>query len=493
MKKIAIFFFGPQIKQLYWEREDIVYFNEKGWWLIKDGTRKPISPAVLAKTSNEYPKTDPIELIQKLRGWGPIWSRWCGRGDQHELALREAALMVLQIASGLRILGIDACIMHTGVSHHVDSLIFEIASKISGVKLVFLYANVFSNRLLPLVQTDTIVSRKPLGIQVSSFDYRLIIRDFLATKIKGDLPKNNYIITKLNTNWYLALIYSIFTECKSIIRWILKLGRNMFRRDKVLASDLFNFASNSYFLQLSFQVIQQERSLKYLSRITKDVSHYRQIFDKQKVSLLIVAHYQPEATSFPEGWEMNNHIDIILKIREKGYRDSIFYKEHHASFLFFWGSQPLRGGMYRSRRYYEQLEQLECKFLDTTYKLSIDAQSNSWYLPVTITGSIAIERALAGFHTIVTGHPWFKGMPGMLPLSEIESLANIRPEWVRQDPELARRAFDFFDMLLSGKTITNVPGIATGAPLAEEKDKALFAKEFEALLSAVRGLNLNLN
>ena len=49
------------------------------------------------------------------------------------------------------------------------------------------------------------------------------------------------------------------------------------------------------------------------------------------VKLLIAAHYQPEATSFPEGWDYHTHIDIVLKIRSLGYSDSIFYKEHYGT------------------------------------------------------------------------------------------------------------------------------------------------------------------
>lgn len=41
-----------------------------------------------------------------------------------------------------------------------------------------------------------------------------------------------------------------------------------------------------------------------------------------------------------------------------------------------------------------------------------------------------------GFHKIVTGQPWFKEMPGILNLSEIESLQVLDPKWEIHDPIL---------------------------------------------------------
>ena len=46
---------------------------------------------------------------------------------------------------------------------------------------------------------------------------------------------------------------------------------------------------------------------------------------------MIAAHFQPEATSFPEGENYYNHISINRKLRSLGYKEEIFYKEHPAS------------------------------------------------------------------------------------------------------------------------------------------------------------------
>lgn len=485
--KTVFFFFGPDLKSLYWGRQDVVFFDEQGWWPVVGSSREPVTPENLIPNSSELLLVDTIEIVRRLRAWGPIWSRWCGRGDQYELVLREALLLVIQIASGLRKLNISACIMHTGISHHVDSLIFEMASELSGTKVVFLYTNVFSNRLLPLIQLGSIASRKPLGKQISTFSYADALNEFVSIKQQDRPPKNNYKINQRDASWFLALFLLWRIQLKRPVRWLLSRLKNVLWRRLERKQNIFTFASTGYPFQYVAQVLQQKAALAYLKNAEMDAAMHNELGRDATPRLLIAANFQPEATSFPEGWEMNNHIDIVLELRNRGYKDTVIYKEHPGTSLYLADGQFLRVGMYRSRRYYEQLLGLGCVFADMNLKLSISPEQNYWYLPITITGTIAIERSLAGFHTIVTGHPWFKGLPGVLQLSEIESLSEIRPEWLRQDPELAKRAFEFLDQMLSGKTITNVPGIGTGIRLTGTEDQVAFASEFDALLEALHG------
>jgi len=484
--KTVFFYYGPDIKHLYWARDDIIFFNEQGWWLFDHNSRKPIAPKDFITHSERLIDVDPVEIIRRLRAWGPVWSRWCGKGDQYELLLRDALLLVIQIASGLRKLNVSACIMHTGVSHHIDSAIFEIAAELCGVKTVYLYANIFSTRLLPLIQDGSIHTRRPYGKSVSSSDYKELLAEFLTSKEQGYSPKNNYKITRQGSSWIVGVLVLWLRACIRISHIAAFNLRKVIPKTKRTNANIFSFANNSYIAQLLIQFIQQRDALKYLRSKMRGESLEDELKRCVDPILLIAAHYQPEATSFPEGWEMSNHVDIAIELRRKGYQAVILYKEHPGTFLYLFGGHSTKVGMSRSRRYYEQLEYLGCKFTDMNFNLSTQPQQNSRYLPVTIGGTIAMERSLAGFHTIVAGYPWFKGMPGLLYLSEIKSLVEIRPEWVRQDPDLAKRAFNYLDEILSDKTITNVPGIGTGKRLKGSHDRALFAKELDALLRDVQ-------
>ena len=44
------------------------------------------------------------------------------------------------------------------------------------------------------------------------------------------------------------------------------------------------------------------------------------------------------------------------------------------------------------------------------------------FIPITINGSIAIERALMGYSTIYCGNVVWKGMPGTIHIDKIKNL-----------------------------------------------------------------------
>jgi len=103
------------------------------------------------------------------------------------------------------------------------------------------------------------------------------------------------------------------------------------------------------------------------------------------------------------------------------------------------------------------------------------------FLPVTITGSVAVERALNGLHTIVTGYPWYLGLPGVIHLNDIKDLNNLSADLLEFDENIALSAHQFLVSLLSKKTLTN----ATGIGLTGILDEGLledFKNEFDQLL-----------
>ena len=123
--------------------------------------------------------------------------------------------------------------------------------------------------------------------------------------------------------------------------------------------------------------------------------------------------------------------------------------------------------MYRSKKYYEQLLFLGCKFTKNTINNFGDKNS---FLPVTISGTIAIERSLLGLYTIVAGTPWFRGLPGVIELSKLKTLKKIPKKYLVQNNEIKKKAFQFFEDKLNFGTITNVPGISTARPLNNKTD-----------------------
>ena len=245
-----------------------------------------------------------------------------------------------------------------------------------------------------------------------------------------------------------------------------------------------DFTPIGFFQDISISLQQRGYLESYKSSIKK-------IHKTHTTRLIITAHYQPEATSYPEGGECPDHIEIALSLKSKGYKGEILYKEHPATNFYtdnIIGST--RVGLHRSKKYYNTLNKIGCLFVSDDTKLSLDKGGCEWYIPITISGTIAIERALSGLHTIITGEPWFKDMPGVINLSDLTSLETIDSEWSIPNENIEKAAIEFLKNILSNKTILNYPGVGTGIKLFEKNQKNIFLKEFESL---VQGLTINRN
>ncbi|CAN0046179.1 unnamed protein product, partial [Chrysoparadoxa australica] len=425
----------PGVFVQYKADDDIVFYNKDGWWILESGQR--ICEGKLSQYE-DFAMLPPISnLIDRIREFGPLWSRWMARGDQYELVYREALFNVLEINQGLEKYSAKVAIFNTGVSHHISTMIFEVACTLANVKQVFLYTNnIMLGRLLPLIQDQSIKDRRPVSIRFSEEKAMDNINRFIQNRQLGGTPESGGDLPKRHEE---SILFAIASISKSLLKDILRPLKRCLSKDKLSTSVLNRFYDYPIYI-LFKQVIQQHFALLF----------YRKSIDKNKLishrsskqcRLLIAAHFQPEATSFPEGWDCHNNIDIVLELRRKGYTKELFYKEHPATFMYTAeGVNFTRVGMSRSKHYYQQLLQLGCTFIDSSTELPLSVE-NDWYLPVTITGTIAIERSLVGLHTIVTGNPWYKGLPGTLSLSEVNSLAELKREWVTPDPNVAESAF----------------------------------------------------
>ena len=47
------------------------------------------------------------------------------------------------------------------------------------------------------------------------------------------------------------------------------------------------------------------------------------------------------------------------------------------------------------------------------------------FIPITISGTIAMERAFNGLHTIVSGDIWYLKMPGVIHLDQITDFESL--------------------------------------------------------------------
>lgn len=468
-RKIVFIFPHKVIQKKFWNNPRIIFLTHEGWWIISETDARQFYEIGSINNNDLTNFTFSVKgTLAKIRGWSAVISRWYDDGDQFDLKIREILFNSCLIARDLSILDVQNALFHTGVSHHVDSFICENACSLANIKQIFLYTEGFTGRLMPLVQYKNIFDRYPLDLMISQFEYTKSINDLLELK-KNDLKKAGDKVSKRQE----SLIYSIFylTFYSFVSNFV-----NFIRTKINVKSKTFDIYYRYRLITQFKQIIQQRKALNFYNTNLCDTDSIL-----PGKNLLIVGHYQPEATSFPEGGDFTNHIDILLELRSKGFNKEIYYKEHPGIKAYLGsGIGHTRVGMARSEKYYKQLLKLGCKFLPMDYYLPI---SKSNFLPVTITGTIALERSLMGLHTIVTGEPWWKGLPGTIRLDEIKSLKSINKKFLEIDDSIKKESFDFLKNMLDNKTITNAVGIGTGEIMTGNEQVNNFEIEYEKLVS----------
>jgi hypothetical protein len=475
----------------YSEHGNIIFFDFHCWNIESDGARKTFSLEEYVKYDNVLIEFNIEDIINNFRNNAPLWARWTDKGDQYEQYYRKALFETHIIYSGLKKLNIKAVIFPTSVSHHIDTLTVENACRIANVKQIFPYIMYSSDynsqygRLLPFVQTNGVSDRSVVTADVSEYTYDDDLKDMLD--YARSRIKDSSLFNRKSTSYYMSACLILFHWMKSnILKSLMKIKI----RKNIRLRDIGIFPDYSIITHLK-QMKQQRNAISYYQ--SKKISSEELKKYSNSKNILIAAHFQPEATSFPEGGAMHNHVDIVFELRRKGFTGNILYKEHPGSFLYyddFIGHT--RVGQYRSLKYYKQLEKLGCKFIDSEFELSLVKEESHWYLPVTITGSIALERSQAGLHTIITGYPWYKGLPGTINLSDINSLATINLSWLTYSLAIADEAYEFLKNLLNNKTIFNGMGVGTGKKINDKHLNDIFIKEFDNLVKHLITTNANI-
>ena len=479
------FEFNPafnSLKNYYEDNENVIFFDFKKWYFKKNNQ----SVEILSEEMTDYQKIpiyfSPEKIINQIRKNGPLWSRWTDRGDQYELFYRKAMFEIYELSSVLKKLNIKRVVFCTSISHHIDTLSLEIACFISDVRQIFPYSltldsnkNIYG-RLLPFVQIANIKDRKVISEKISNYEYNDDLKDILSIARENKFNLKDFTMFSKSYSFSKIVLYYKYmkTRLASLLRLLLP---KLDKKSRVLG------AFPDYKLKTIFkQIKQQKKGIKYYKKniLSQDLLEAK----KDEDNILVVAHHQPEGTSFPEGDEMHNHIDIVFELRRKGFKGNIFYKEHPSCFLYYEGYVgSLRVGQYRSVEYYKQLQKLGCEFLDDSYELSLNKNSNLWYVPTTITGSIALERSLSGYNTIISGYPWFKDLPGLIHVDEVESFDSLSKSWKQYDQEIGLSAKKYLTELLNYKTIFNAPGVGTGLKDKDYNMKKSFIKEYDNLIN----------
>lgn len=348
------------------------------------------------------------EVLDKVKLNTPILVRHYGSLSMLDLNLRQIVMQILSLYQQVKLLSLKAVIFPTTSSHHLDSLICEIACDMANVTQVFLRETIIKDRLLPMVKMKGFQTSLPSKAIISKFELGENT-EFLQKLVNENLDTSNWN-SKYISNYYSATFYLILNQ---FVLYKNKIKIKIFNREQSIRIKDLRKRSLINEMQL---YLSQKNSLILLNRYEREdsehIKKYVEICRRNKFKpLILFAHFQPEATTFPEGGKYYNHIDLICELRASNFREPIIYKEHPATYLYGGKNFSFEVGTYRDAVYYENLHKLGCFFVNQEILSSIND-----FLPITINGSIAFERSIEGKNTVVAGVPWFHKLPGLIPL-----------------------------------------------------------------------------
>lgn len=464
------------LSKRYEENEGYAIYANKSIAFWSEGDRKLIGVC--------YPDTIPSDIdLDEIRAkisWNmPLWSRWMGQADRYEDYRQTCLLFVVRLMQVLRGLDVKSVVFFTGVAHHIEYSLIEAACQMAGAQQFYLYPMPFfmaPSRLLPLVQNDSIRDRRILSIAVSDKGARDEVLVYRDNHLAAKPPQLNENIDYVATSYPHALMRVAICGLKATTKTIL-------RRDVGGARHPIDKRQDYDCLSILRLIRHQKSALDYYLSAMLDEASVDRMVEWEGPLPILYAHYQPEASTFPEGGDYANHLDVVIAMRRLGHRGKILYKEHPGSWIYYsriFGFS--RVGLCRSLEYYRQLAALGCVFVPPTY--TIRGSRLQRLFPVTITGSVAVERSMVGLATCCAGLPWFKGAPGVHDLAETFAEGGVffdRERWQFD----SMQGVEWFAQALSKRTINNYPGIGTGVVSDAATDKAAFLNEFDALMRQI--------
>ena len=390
-----------------------------------------IFPSPYAEIIDEHRKHfDYSEIVGRIREWGPLLSRHLDRGDQFELVIQQLASKIIDWTEEIIQSGCTYAIFETSAAHHMDTFCFELACDMAGIKKIFLEYSAFGNRLIPIMQVQGYESRRRLGCRLNNWQLPIEFVD-----INHSVWRERVSIGRRRNQ---SDLYAVIVLCQRNLRKVLsKWAKNCTKFIVNSSPDFFWPETLSHYSLLTeIKVIwQQRKSLRFLKRLHLDRGIDKLDDTATEQVILVMAHTQPEASSYHLGGKNWNHINIIRQLINRFPNHTIIYREHPHIVRRIIRGHPSRVGISRSVNYFKELEKLGCLFFngETNSQLN-EILNRTSTIVVTISGKVAVERAIRGQVTVFTGYPWYSDMPGVLSFSEFLSKPIDVINW-RCDPQ----------------------------------------------------------
>jgi len=361
-------------------------------------------------------------VLTRFKMATPIFARHYNFMVHQEKFLRECTLATLALSQSFIEHKIDTLYLGYKASHHIDSLMVEIAAKLSGLS-IFFETNIDKGRafcieVFPDGSRDIVNFREPGRVVSPPLD---ISHGWHPTPLtKGEFPVEYFLI---------AIIKHSLAQFKAIKHYLARFKSGLRNLGLFLKNPKFSirpteFKRINFYERIKLLYIQKQSLVTLDKIICEDKPEVDFLIGDPKhsdlLALVIFAGFQPEVNSYPLGGPKSNLIDLVIHLREMGFHLPIIFREHPATRNYLrQGGKHSFAGVERSSRFYEILDELGCLFADDSQNMN-----NSNILVLTLTGSIAIQRSLVGLNTIVAGDVWFHDLPGIHKLSK-QNLAKL--------------------------------------------------------------------
>ena len=298
---------------------------------------------------------------------------------------------------------IDFIVQPSGVPHHLDTALIDIAGRFLKIKTVNIYLTCFEDgRYILFKQSTGLGTRVPLEVQSD-----LIVNDLEHLK-SFKTPKINSNIDWYKTNYAVSLLRASYTGVRQFF---------LYRKN-----DLNSELSGKFSFFNHWRSIKKQTQYNYALK-----KSYSENIKFSSSPIIFYAHFQPEATTFPEGGDYSNQATALRAIRKNFPDSQVIYREHPGiSLIWDFIIGMTRVGYCRSLAYLNLLKRLKVQFISDRDFLT-NFEETKKIINVTICGTIAIQRSLNGYKTIVLGNPFYTGLPGTY------SLETFKKEYLR-DP-----------------------------------------------------------
>ncbi len=289
----------------------------------------------------------------------------------------------------------------TGSPHHFFNLVLNVTGERAGVSNFFLYYSFVTNRFFIVRGYEKIFYPLPSSLQQpqesSTIAYRKLIEH--VTTQRDTRHQSQLEFYTLSAKF--AILYLLFVLPRQLLK--------SFSREFIAKS------SGVFLRQRRTPLRQFAKSVAELIGDFFAIFYFKRHYKKHCVAgigndgYVIYASYQPEASSHPDGGEFPDARYVAADLIKSGI--TVYYKEHPGTFLYHCVLYPNQLSKHRSIKYYEDLQLMGVRFIDTNTPNRDIFEKN--LVIVSNAGTVLLEASLNGVKARAIGHPWYGIIAGI--------------------------------------------------------------------------------